>query len=146
MNESSIYISSGKGLQLHRRGKAHDIYALDEKHLLIVASDRISAFDHVLPDAVPGKGLILTKMSNFWFEKTAYIVPNHLVDAAPDEQCYPQLGWYDESLSGRTVLVRKTEPLRIEAIVRGYITGSGWKEYCRNGEVCGIGLPQGLVE
>ncbi len=146
MKESSLYKSNVKGLSLHRRGKVRDVYVADENHLLIVACDRISAFDHVLPDAVPGKGRVLTKMSNFWFEKTSHIVPNHLVNAEPDETCFSEQDWYDESLSGRTVLVRKTEPLRIEAIVRGYITGSGWKEYCNSGEVCGIRLPKGLVE
>jgi phosphoribosylaminoimidazole-succinocarboxamide synthase len=145
VNQQSLYTSTGKGLRLQRRGKVRDVYAPDDEHLLIVACDRISAFDHVLPDAVPGKGKILTKMSNFWFEKTAHIVPNHLVAAEPDHH-YPELGWFDESLSGRTVLVRKTEPLPIEVIIRGYITGSGWKEYCQTGEVCGIRLPEGLVE
>ena len=146
MNMSSLYSSSGKGLNLHRRGKVRDVYAPDDRHLLIVACDRISAFDHVMPDPVPGKGRILTKMSNFWFEKTAHIVPNHLIDGHPDDSCYPELDWYDQELDGRTVLVRKTEPIRIEAIVRGYITGSGWKEYCRSGKICDIRLPEGLLE
>ncbi len=146
MDMSSLYSSSGKGLSLHRRGKVRDVYALDARHLLIVACDRISAFDHVMPEPVPGKGRILTQMSNFWFEKTDHIVPNHLIDGHPDESCCPELDWYDRELAGRTVLVRKTEPLRIEAIVRGYITGSGWKEYCRSGSVCGIRLPEGLRE
>lgn len=146
MNMTTLYSSSGKGLTLHRRGKVRDVYAPDDRHLLIVACDRISAFDHVLPDPVPGKGRILTQMSNFWFEKTAHIVPNHLLDGNPGSSCYPDLDWYDRELAGRTVLVRKTEPLRIEAIVRGYITGSGWKEYCRSGKVCDIRLPEGLTE
>ncbi len=146
MNVSALYSSAGKGLALHRRGKVRDVYNLDERHLLIVACDRISAFDHVLPNPVPGKGQILTQMSNFWFEKSRHIVANHLIDGRPDENSYSALDWYDPELKGRTVLVRKTEPLRIEAIVRGYITGSGWKEYCQTGTVCGIRLPEGLVE
>ena len=146
MNISSLNYSSLKGLELYRRGKVRDVYAPDDQHLLIVACDRISAFDHVLPDPVPGKGRILTQMSNFWFENTAHIVPNHLIDGNPGSSCYPELDWYDRALEGRTVLVRKTEPLRIEAIVRGYITGSGWKEYCRSGKVCDIRLPEGLTE
>lgn len=146
MNMSSLYSSSLKGFALHRRGKVRDVYAPDDRHLLIVACDRISAFDHVMPDPVPGKGRILTQMSNFWFDKTAHIVANHLVDGNPDGRCYPELDWNDQALQGRTVLVRKTEPLRIEAIVRGYITGSGWKEYCRSGKVCDIRLPEGLRE
>jgi len=146
MTMSSLSYSSLNGLKLCRRGKVRDVYAPDDQHLLIVACDRISAFDHVLPDPVPGKGQILTKMSNFWFEKTAHIVPNHLIDGNPGNSYYPDSGWYDQKLDGRTVLVRKTEPLRIEAIVRGYITGSGWKEYCRSGNVCDIRLPEGLTE
>lgn len=146
MNTSSLYSSSGKGLPLFRSGKVRDVYAPDDHHLLIVACDRISAFDHVLPDPVPGKGKILTRMSNFWFKETAHIVPNHLLDPNPGNNCYPELGWFDQELDGRTVLVRKTEPLRIEAIVRGYITGSGWKEYCKSGTVCDIRLPEGLIE
>jgi len=146
MTMSSLSYSSLNGLTLYRRGKVRDVYAPDDQHLLIVACDRISAFDHVLPDPVPGKGQILTKMSNFWFEKTAHIVPNHLIDANPGNNYYPDAGWYDQKLAGRTVMVRKTEPLRIEAIVRGYITGSGWKEYCRSGNVCDIRLPEGLTE
>ncbi len=146
MNISSLSYSSLKGLELYRRGKVRDVYAPDDQHLLIVACDRISAFDHVLPDPVPGKGQILTQMSNFWFEKTAHIVPNHIIDGNPGSNCFPELDWFDRELEGRTVLVRKTEPLRIEAIVRGYITGSGWKEYCRSGKVCDIRLPEGLTE
>ena len=146
MTMSSLSYSSLNGLQLSRRGKVRDVYAPDDQHLLIVACDRISAFDHVLPNPVPGKGQVLTQMSNFWFEKTAHIVPNHLIDANPDNSYYPDCNWYDQELEGRVVLVRKTEPLKIEAIVRGYITGSGWKEYCNSGKICDIRLPEGLTE
>ncbi len=146
MNISSLSYSSLNGMELYRRGKVRDVYAPDDQHLLIVACDRISAFDHVLPDPVPGKGRILTQMSNFWFKKTAHIVPNHLIDGNPGSSCYPERDWYNQELEGRTVLVRKTEPLPIEAIVRGYITGSGWKEYCHGGKVCDIRLPEGLTE
>lgn len=146
MNTSSLYSSSGIGLPLFRRGKVRDVYAPNNQHLLIIACDRISAFDHVLPDPVPGKGRILTQMSNFWFEKTTHIVPNHLLSVNPGKNCCPEVDWDNPKLDGRTVLVRKTQPLPIEAIVRGYITGSGWKEYCRTGSVCDIRLPEGLTE
>ena len=131
-----------------RQGKVRDVYAaIDERHLLIVASDRISAFDHVLANPIPGKGAILTKLSNFWFDKTKELVPNHIVDTKPGLD-----GWEDDSrwrreqLAQRSVLVRKAEPLPIEAIIRGYLVGSGWKEYQKQQSVCGIALPDGLLE
>lgn len=146
MEKCSLHSSTGQGLTLHRRGKVRDVYSPGDKNLLIVACDRISAFDHVLPDPVPGKGITLTKMSNFWFEKTSHIIPNHLVDADPGRYRYPELDWHYPGLDERTVLVKKTRPLAIEAIVRGYITGSGWKEYRQAGMVCGVRLPEGLTE
>jgi phosphoribosylaminoimidazole-succinocarboxamide synthase len=123
-----------------------DVYRPSEEHLIIVACDRISAFDHVLPTPIPDKGRILTQISNFWFEKSAHIIPNHIVDPNPGPQWYPELDWYYPDLDGRTVLVRACRPLVIEAIVRGYLSGSGWKEYQRTGTVCGISLPGGLTE
>ncbi len=146
MTQTAMFTSQERGLPLFRRGKVRDVYKPSGKHLLIVACDRISAFDHVLPTPVPGKGRILTQMSNFWFEKTAHLIANHIVDGDPGPEWYPELDWYYEDLRGRTVLVRNAQPLTIEAIVRGYLSGSGWKEYQDLGTVCGIRLPDGLRE
>lgn len=131
-----------------RQGKVRDLYGLDDgRHLLIVASDRISAFDHVLPNLIPEKGENLTRLSNFWFEQTRDLVSNHVVSMAPSLDGWTGDGrWRREELMSRSILVRKAEPLPIEAIVRGYIVGSGWADYCRTGEVCGVTLPKGLVE
>lgn len=130
-----------------RQGKVRDVYSADDDHLLIVASDRISAFDHVLPDHVPGKGRILTRLSNFWFDKTRGLIANHIVDTEPDLQGWVDDGrWRKDQLAQRAVFVKRTDPLPIEAIVRGYLAGSGWKEYLETGAVCGIPQPQGLVE
>ena len=131
-----------------RQGKVRDVYSAgDRDHLLIVASDRISAFDHVLPNAIPDKGRILTRMSNFWFDRTRAIIGNHIVDTDPSLEGWVDDGrWRRDQLAHRSVLVKKAEPLPIEAIVRGYLVGSGWKEYRETGRVCGIALPPGLVE
>ncbi|MCG2690701.1 phosphoribosylaminoimidazolesuccinocarboxamide synthase [Candidatus Parcubacteria bacterium] len=131
-----------------RQGKVRDVYAAgDDRHLLIVASDRISAFDHVLPSSIPGKGSILTRLSNFWFTRTKDLVANHIVETEPDLDGWEDDGrWTRSQLVQRSVLVKKADPLPIEAIVRGYIVGSGWKEYQKTGRVCGITLPAGLVE
>jgi phosphoribosylaminoimidazole-succinocarboxamide synthase len=126
-----------------QQGKVRDIYPLDEQHLLIVTTDRISAFDQVLPTAIPGKGKILTSISHFWFDKTRTILPNHCDDitATADQ-------WLNakdiEQIDGRYMIVKRLKPLPIEAIVRGYLVGSGWKDYQRSGTVCGIQLPSGL--
>ena len=133
-----------KDLPLRGRGKVRDIYDLGDT-LLIVATDRISAFDVVMPDPIPDKGMVLTQISRFWFETTRDIVPNHLISTEVEdfpEICQP----YQEILTGRTMLVRKAEPLPVECVVRGYLSGSGWGEYETRGEVCGIRLPEGLVE
>lgn len=137
-----------KTYQFIRQGKVRDVYAAPESgHLLIVASDRVSAFDHVLPNTIPEKGRILTKLSNFWFGMTKRIVANHLVDSDPRINHWTDhVRWSQSDLKGRSVMVRKAEPLKIEAIVRGYLTGSGWKDYQKRGRVCGIALPSGLVE
>ncbi|HTR44880.1 MAG TPA: phosphoribosylaminoimidazolesuccinocarboxamide synthase [Thermodesulfovibrionales bacterium] len=127
-----------------RRGKVRDIYDLGE-HLLLVATDRISAFDVVLPNGIPGKGRVLTQISLFWFRLMEGIVTNHIV--ASDVSDFPAvLKKYRDTLEGRSMLVKKTRPLPIESIVRGYLSGSGWKEYGERGTVCGIALPQGLSE
>ena len=132
------------GLTLHSRGKVRDLYDLGDK-LLLVASDRISAFDVILPTPIPDKGRILTQLSEFWFSKIGDIVPNHLITT--DVERFPAVCRpHRSALEGRSMLVKKSTPAPVECIVRGYITGSGWKEYQKTGSVCGITLPRGLVE
>jgi phosphoribosylaminoimidazole-succinocarboxamide synthase len=130
------------GLKLRARGKVRDIYELGDA-LLIVATDRLSAFDVVLPTPIPDKGRVLTQLSLFWFEKLASIVPNHVISASNFSGA---LAPYADALKGRAMLVRRTEPVPIECVVRGYISGSGWKDYQKTGSVCGIALPAGLRE
>ncbi len=131
-------------LQLYLRGKVRDLYAVDDL-LLLVATDRISAFDHVLPTGIPGKGRVLTQISLFWFDYLSDIVPNHLVTAEVEK--YPaQLRPYADELRGRSMLVNRARMFPAECVVRGYLSGSGWKDYTRTGEICGIALPRGLRE
>jgi phosphoribosylaminoimidazole-succinocarboxamide synthase len=133
-----------KTLNLKGRGKVRDIYDLGEK-LLIVATDRISAFDVVMPNPIPDKGKVLTQLSKFWFELTKEIVPNHVISTEVEgfpKECKP----YEEILRGRSMLVVKTEPLSVECVVRSYLSGSGWEEYKKKGEVCGIPLSKGRLE
>jgi phosphoribosylaminoimidazole-succinocarboxamide synthase len=130
------------GLKLRGRGKVRDIYELGDQ-LLIVATDRLSAFDVVLPTPIPDKGKVLTQLSLFWFDKLAGIVPNHVIEA---KTFGGELAKYAAALNGRAMLVRKTEPAPIECVVRGYISGSGWKDYQKTGAICGIPLPPGLRE
>lgn len=139
---AALYESKLTGLERLSQGKVRDIYAVDDEHLVIVTSDRISAFDVVLPDPIPGKGEVLTRLSNFWFGRTEEIVPNHLaalpladVVRDPAERA---------TIAGRAIVVRRLKPLPIEAVVRGYLIGSGWKDYRASGAVCGIALPPGL--
>jgi phosphoribosylaminoimidazole-succinocarboxamide synthase len=139
---TALYQSDISNLDLVNRGKVRDIYAVDDKTMLIVTTDRLSAFDVILPQPIPGKGEVLTRVSNFWFQRTAKLIPNHLTDiplktVVPDAQQRIILG-------DRAVIVRKLEPLPVEAIVRGYIIGSGWKDYQKSGAVCGIELPKNL--
>jgi phosphoribosylaminoimidazole-succinocarboxamide synthase len=138
----TLFQSQLNNLELLNRGKVRDLYAVDEDKLLIVACDRLSAFDVVLPDPIPSKGAILTALSNFWFSRTEHIVPNHLVDV-PLTQILTDA---DErrSVAERATVVRRLHPLPIEAIVRGYLIGSGWKEYQSKGAVCGIRLASGM--
>lgn len=132
------------GAPLWRRGKVRDVYDLGE-HLLIVATDRLSAFDVVLPTPIPGKGRVLTQLSLFWFSLLRTMVPNHV--RASDVNSYPEaLRGQADQLAGRSMMVLKTDPLPVECVVRGYITGSGWKDYKKSGQVCGIALPPGLTE
>jgi phosphoribosylaminoimidazole-succinocarboxamide synthase len=127
-----------------RRGKVRDLYEIGDD-LLIVATDRISAFDYVLGSGIPDKGRVLTQLSCFWFGRTAHLVPNHLLEA--DATRYPEPARREAAmLAGRSMLVRRTEPLPIECVARGYLSGSGWKDYVASGEVCGIPLPAGLRE
>jgi len=133
-----------KDLKLYKRGKVRDIYDLGDK-LLIISTDRISCFDVVLPSGIPYKGWVLTNLSCFWFDFIKDIIPNHLI--ASDINNYPcELQKYKSVLSGRSMLVKKTNPLPVECVVRGYLSGSGWKEYQEKQSVCGIKLPAGLLE
>jgi phosphoribosylaminoimidazole-succinocarboxamide synthase len=132
-------------LPLFRRGKVRDVYAVDRETLLIVATDRISAFDVVLPNAIPEKGRVLTGLSRFWFDLIRDLVPNHLITA--DVSRYPgSLQKYAAELDGRAMLVRRAEVVPFECVARGYLAGSGWKEYQKTGAVCGVALPAGLRE
>lgn len=139
---SVLYQSDLPGLDLLHRGKVRDVYVLDDSRLLIVASDRLSAFDVVLPDPIPGKGELLTRLSNFWFERTAHLVPNHLTGDAVEPWLPP--GVDVELYRRRTVVGKRLKILPVEAIARGYLIGSGWKDYQATGQVCGIALPEGL--
>jgi len=144
MNETVVLSTSIEGLPPPRRGKVRDIYETKD-HLLIVATDRVSAFDVVLPDGIPGKGRVLTQVSRFWFNYLAHLVPNHLISVEVNDfppACQP----YREMLTGRAMLVKKAQPLPVECIVRGYLAGSGWQEYRATKSVCGIALPAGLRE
>jgi phosphoribosylaminoimidazole-succinocarboxamide synthase len=132
-------------LQLIRRGKVRDVYAVDPERLLIVATDRISAFDCVSPTPIPRKGEVLTALSRFWFGRLSDVAPNHLLTTLIEEM--PEtVSLHSESLRGRSMLVRRTEVFPVECVVRGYLAGSGWKDYLRTGEVCGHSLPPGLSE
>jgi phosphoribosylaminoimidazole-succinocarboxamide synthase len=139
-----LFESQVENLPLVSRGKVRDIYAVDDDKLLIVASDRLSAFDVVLPTPIPGKGRVLTGLSNFWFGRTQHVVPNHLIPGARTIDL-PETAT-QVLRDGRAMIVRKLKPLPIEAIVRGYLIGSGWKDYKATGAVCGIELPAGLLQ
>jgi len=141
-SRDALYESDLHSLKLLGRGKVRDIYAVDGERLLIVASDRLSAFDVTLPDPIPDKGRVLTAVSNFWFGRLRHIVPNHLLDV-PAESVVADQGERGQ-VAGRAVVVRRLRPLPLEAVVRGYLIGSGWRDYQRSGQVCGIDLPTGL--
>ena len=145
MPSSSVVLETNlSGLTLARRGKVRDVYDLGE-HLLIVATDRISAFDYILGSGIPDKGRVLTQLSAFWFEKIGDLVPHHLVSVNVDD--FPASARaHAHVLEGRSMLVRKTDPLQVECVARGYLSGSGWKEYGQTGTVCGVQLPAGLTE
>ena len=141
---SPLYESNIGSLPLLGRGKVRDMYAVGDDRMLIVTTDRLSAFDVVLPDPIPGKGEVLNEMSNFWFRKLAHIVPNHLNGAAPETVV--KSAHEAAQVAGRAVVVKKLKPLPAEAVVRGYLIGSGWKDYQSTGAVCGIPLPKGLKQ
>src|SRR5215813_7272193 len=145
MSTAAVLQTSISDLQLHRKGKVRDVYEVDDNHLLIVATDRISAFDCVLPTAIERKGEVLTSLSEFWFEKLGDIVPNHLITTRIEEMPETVRGHADQ-LRGRSMLVRRTQVFPVECVVRGYLVGSGWKDYLRTGEVCGHRLPENLLE
>jgi phosphoribosylaminoimidazole-succinocarboxamide synthase len=141
---AALYQSELSSLKLRARGKVRDIYDINNDTLLIVATDRLSAFDVILPDPIPGKGRVLTSISNFWFEKMQQIIPNHLTHI-PLEQVIPDAS-ERAPIEGRAIVVKRLKPLPVEAIVRGYLIGSGWKDYQKTGVVCGIQLPEGLQQ
>jgi len=138
----TLYETHLSSLPLKARGKVRDIYDIDEEHMLIVTTDRLSAFDVILPDPIPGKGRVLTSIAHFWFQKTRHIIPNHLSSLSLEDAV--RNSGERALLQGRAVVVRKLKPLPVEAVVRGYLTGSGWKDYQKTGSVCGIPLPPGL--
>ncbi len=140
--DEPLFESKLASLPLLRQGKVRDVYAVGGDRLLIVATDRLSAFDVVLPTPIPGKGRILTALSNFWFARTRSLMPNHLLDVAPESVVTDAAE--RARISGRAVVTRRLKPLPVEAIVRGYLVGSGWKDYRASGEVCGVKLPEGL--
>jgi len=141
---TALHESNLTSLPLLHRGKVRDIYGVDDQHLLIVQTDRLSAFDVILPSPVPGKGAILTTVSNFWFSKLGKVIPNHLSGIAPEDVVKTDAD--REQVKGRAFVVKRLKPLPIEAIVRGYLVGSGWKDYKKTGSLCGIALPAGLQE
>jgi phosphoribosylaminoimidazole-succinocarboxamide synthase len=142
-NHSTLFESSIKSLKFLHRGKVRDLYAVGADRLLVIQTDRLSAFDVIMPDPIPEKGRVLTEMSFFWFRKLGHVIANHLTNVAPESVVGPDELW---QVAGRAMVVRKLEPLKIEAVVRGYIIGSGWKDYQKTGAVCGIKLPAGLKE
>lgn len=145
MGAATLLQTSLSDLNLVRRGKVRDVYAVDDDHLLIVATDRISAFDCILPTPIERKGEVLTALSEFWFEKLGHVVANHLVASKIDDMP-EQVRRHAQTLAGRSMLVKRAEVFPVECVVRGYLVGSGWKDYKRTGEVCGHKLPEGLVE
>ncbi|WP_131110642.1 phosphoribosylaminoimidazolesuccinocarboxamide synthase [Sulfuricystis thermophila] len=136
-----LFESSITSLPLINRGKVRDIYAVGDDEMLIVTTDRLSAFDVILPDPIPGKGEVLTALANFWFAKLAHILPNQLTGIDPESVVKPE---ERDQVRGRAIVVKRLKPLPIEAVVRGYLIGSGWKDYQQTGKVCGIALPAGL--
>src|SRR5580698_697472 len=144
MTSGTVFRTALTGLKLLHAGKVRDNYAVDDQSMLIVTTDRMSAFDVVLPDPIPDKGRTLTQISNFWFDRTRHIVPNHLTGRPVAQLPLPAAEL--ATLEGRSVIVKRLKPLPLEAVVRGYLIGSGWKDYQRSGNICGIELPEGLSQ
>ncbi len=144
----TVLAESALPLPLVRRGKVREVYAVDDDHLLLVASDRVSAFDIVMREPIPSKGAVLTQVSAFWFERLASVVPSHYITARADEilERLPELRNYRDQLAGRAMLVRRTVPIPFECVVRGYLSGSAWLEYRASGTLAGEPLPSGLIE
>ena len=140
---AALYQSSIKSLPLLARGKVRDMYAVGDDKLLIVASDRISAFDVILDDPIPGKGQVLKELTDFWLEKLAHILPNHSTGVKPEDVVTAE---ERDQVVGRAVVVKRLKPIMVEAVARGYLIGSGWKDYQQSGAVCGISLPAGLKQ
>ncbi|NLY35126.1 MAG: phosphoribosylaminoimidazolesuccinocarboxamide synthase [Alcaligenaceae bacterium] len=138
---TALHQSTIKSLPLLARGKVRDMYAVGDDKLLIIASDRISAFDVILDDPIPGKGKVLTELTGFWLKKLAHIIPNHSTHVKPEEVVAPD---EIEQVKGRAVVVKRLKPVMVEAVARGYLIGSGWKDYQQTGTVCGVKLPAGL--
>ena len=145
MSAATLLQTSLSDLKLVRRGKVRDVYAIDDNSLLIVATDRISAFDCILPTPIERKGEVLTALSEFWFEKLGHVVANHLI-ASRMEDMPESVRRHSQTLAGRSMLVKRAEVFPVECVVRGYLVGSGWKDYKRTGKVCGHKLPEGLQE
>jgi phosphoribosylaminoimidazole-succinocarboxamide synthase len=144
MTSGTVFRTALSGMQLLHAGKVRDNYAVDDQSMLIVTTDRMSAFDVILPDPIPDKGRVLTQISNFWFDRTSHIVPNHLTGRALTQLPLPAAE--RAALEGRAIIVKRLKPLPLEAVVRGYLIGSGWKDYQRSGQICGIELPAGLKQ
>lgn len=142
--ETGLHTSSIESLPLHYRGKVRDIYTIDEHHWLMIATDRVSAFDVIMPNVIPGKGKLLTQLALFWFNQVRALIPNHL-SSLPLQSILPDPAERAQA-EGRSMIIRRLKPLPIEAIVRGYIIGSGWLDYRETGSVCGISLPAGLQQ
>jgi phosphoribosylaminoimidazole-succinocarboxamide synthase len=143
MPEKTLFESSLKSLPFLHRGKVRDLYAVGDDKLLVIQTDRLSAFDVILPTPVPGKGRVLTALSHFWFEKLGHVIPNHLTGIEPETVVAAN---ERDQVAGRAMVVRRLKPVLVEAIARGYIIGSGWKDYQKTGTICGIPLPAGLRE
>jgi len=141
---ASLHDTNLTSLPLIHKGKVRDIYDIDDQHMLIVTTDRLSAFDVILPDPIPGKGIVLNEVSEFWFKKLTHLIPNQLSDITLDQVLNNPADC--QRLEKRGIVVKKLKPLPIEAIVRGYLIGSGWKDYQKSGQVCGIQLPNGLQQ
>jgi phosphoribosylaminoimidazole-succinocarboxamide synthase len=139
--ESALFETSISSLPIISKGKVRDIYAVDDQHLLMITTDRLSAFDVIMQEPIPGKGIVLNQMANFWFERLKNIVPNHLTGIDPRSVVQPN---EIAQVEGRAIVVKRLKPILVEAVVRGYLSGSGWKDYQATGMVCGVKLPSGL--